>query len=305
MANKTNKDRQDEPGGRAQVGRHLPRIIAVDAEARLRASAPSAWRSSSATVASCCSPSREGLGRPRDRGRDRRRQRGADAVAAARRLQPDDPARGCTPRHELRRAARAACGRASAGAEAAGAEGGRGRGQGQLPKKNHIRRWARGVARQRPGHGAPGGRGRGRALNRDYRGKDYATNVLTFAYAEGEDAAGLPAAAADACRLAGDLVLCVPVVVREAAAGARPWRRTSPTSSCMACCTCGLRSRRTRPRRPRWGAGDRDPASASSATPTLRLERLSGTPTPKWTVPQTARCSSDFRPSLARTGRSR
>ncbi|MBP6802024.1 MAG: rRNA maturation RNAse YbeY, partial [Zoogloea sp.] len=27
----------------------------------------------------------------------------------------------------------------------------------------------------------------GRELNRDYRGKDYATNVLTFAYDEGED----------------------------------------------------------------------------------------------------------------------
>ena len=57
----------------------------------------------------------------------------------------------------------------------------------------------------------------GRALNRDYRGKDYATNVLTFAYAEGEDLPGLPAAAADV-PLAGDLVLCVPVVVREAVA---------------------------------------------------------------------------------------
>lgn len=57
----------------------------------------------------------------------------------------------------------------------------------------------------------------GRQLNRDYRHKDYATNVLTFAYAEGEDLPGLPAAAADV-PLAGDLVLCVPVVVREAAA---------------------------------------------------------------------------------------
>ena len=44
----------------------------------------------------------------------------------------------------------------------------------------------------------------GRALNRDYRGKDYATNVLTFAYGE-EDGA-----------LSGDIVLCAPVVEREA-----------------------------------------------------------------------------------------
>lgn len=43
----------------------------------------------------------------------------------------------------------------------------------------------------------------GRALNRDYRGKDYATNVLTFDYAHE------PVVAAD-------LVLCAPVVEREA-----------------------------------------------------------------------------------------
>ena len=52
----------------------------------------------------------------------------------------------------------------------------------------------------------------GRELNRDYRGKDYATNVLTFAYDGGEDMPlpeGLP--------LMGDLVLCRQVVEREAA----------------------------------------------------------------------------------------
>ena len=42
----------------------------------------------------------------------------------------------------------------------------------------------------------------GRALNRDYRHKDYATNVLTFGYG------GTP--------LGADLVLCAPVVAREA-----------------------------------------------------------------------------------------
>lgn len=41
-------------------------------------------------------------------------------------------------------------------------------------------------------------------LNRDYRGRDYATNVLSFPYTPSPD-------------LAGDLVLCVPVVKREAA----------------------------------------------------------------------------------------
>ena len=49
----------------------------------------------------------------------------------------------------------------------------------------------------------------GRALNRDYRGKDYATNVLTFDYARE------PVVAAD-------LVLCAPVVEREAAEQGRP-----------------------------------------------------------------------------------
>ena len=44
----------------------------------------------------------------------------------------------------------------------------------------------------------------GRALNHDYRGKDYATNVLSFPY-ESEP------------RLAGDLVICPDVVAREAA----------------------------------------------------------------------------------------
>lgn len=49
----------------------------------------------------------------------------------------------------------------------------------------------------------------GRALNRDYRAKDYATNVLSFALNEGDTVAGLP--------LFGDLVFCAPVVAREAA----------------------------------------------------------------------------------------
>lgn len=43
----------------------------------------------------------------------------------------------------------------------------------------------------------------GRALNLNYRGKDYATNVLTFVYD-------------DADPLYGDVVMCAPVVAREA-----------------------------------------------------------------------------------------
>lgn len=49
----------------------------------------------------------------------------------------------------------------------------------------------------------------GRALNRDYRGKDSATNVLTFVYDDDFPGAELP--------LAGDIVLCAPVVASEAA----------------------------------------------------------------------------------------
>ena len=43
----------------------------------------------------------------------------------------------------------------------------------------------------------------GRALNREYRHKDYATNVLTFDYVQEPE-------------IEADLVLCAPVVAREA-----------------------------------------------------------------------------------------
>ena len=45
----------------------------------------------------------------------------------------------------------------------------------------------------------------GRELNKNYRGKDYATNVLTFVYD-------------DMPELAGDIVICAPVVELEAVA---------------------------------------------------------------------------------------
>lgn len=50
----------------------------------------------------------------------------------------------------------------------------------------------------------------GRALNAKFRGKDYATNVLTFTYADASqpfDKAGL---------LYGDIVICAPVAEQEA-----------------------------------------------------------------------------------------
>lgn len=51
----------------------------------------------------------------------------------------------------------------------------------------------------------------GQSLNLAYRQRDYATNVLTFEY--GEDPSGL---------LSGDIVLCMPVLRREAQAQGKP-----------------------------------------------------------------------------------
>ncbi|GAB3377424.1 rRNA maturation RNase YbeY [Lysobacter fragariae] len=51
----------------------------------------------------------------------------------------------------------------------------------------------------------------GRSLNRHYRGKDYATNVLSF---PAELPEGLPKGVT--LPLLGDLVICAPVVAREA-----------------------------------------------------------------------------------------
>lgn len=48
----------------------------------------------------------------------------------------------------------------------------------------------------------------GKALNRDFRGKDYATNVLTFAYTEDMDVETTLA----------DIILCTDVLQQEAAA---------------------------------------------------------------------------------------
>ena len=48
------------------------------------------------------------------------------------------------------------------------------------------------------------GEAEGRRLNREFRGGDYATNVLTFVYGDKP--------------LQGDIVICAPVVMREARA---------------------------------------------------------------------------------------
>jgi len=73
-----------------------------------------------------------------------------------------------------------------------------------LPRRPTLRRWAS-AALERDAVVTLRfvGTREGRALNARYRGRDYATNVLTFVYDEG-------------ATLAGDLVLCVPVLRREA-----------------------------------------------------------------------------------------
>ncbi len=78
-----------------------------------------------------------------------------------------------------------------------------------LPLRPQIRAWARAALNV---DGMRGGQitirfvdsEEGQSLNRNYRGKDYATNVLSFPY-ETEPV------------ICGDLVICAPVVEREAA----------------------------------------------------------------------------------------
>ena len=87
-----------------------------------------------------------------------------------------------------------------------------------LPSAASFRRWAeaalQGAKRRKPAELAIRivDLDEGRALNRDYRGKDYATNVLSFP-AELPPGVALP--------LIGDLAICAPVVLREAAEQAK------------------------------------------------------------------------------------
>ena len=83
-----------------------------------------------------------------------------------------------------------------------------------LPSSTSFRRWVeaalRGAKRRKPTELAIRivDTDEGLALNRDYRGKDYATNVLSFPV-ELPPGVKLP--------LIGDLAICAPVVLREAA----------------------------------------------------------------------------------------
>ena len=86
-----------------------------------------------------------------------------------------------------------------------------------LPAASSVRRWVEaalaGHRRAVELHVRYVDSGEGRALNRDYRGKDYATNVLSFP-------AELPAGVRSP--LLGDLVICAPVVALEALGQDKP-----------------------------------------------------------------------------------
>ena len=73
-----------------------------------------------------------------------------------------------------------------------------------LPSPAQLKRWAR-AALERDARVTVRivGRGEARALNRDFRGRNHPTNVLTFVMRERP-------------RLEGDLALCAPVIAREA-----------------------------------------------------------------------------------------
>lgn len=81
----------------------------------------------------------------------------------------------------------------------------------EILKRADIRRWVQ-AAQFAPAEFTFRfvGEAEGRELNRDYRGKDYATNVLTFAYADGEEVS-------DDDVVQADIVLCVDVLLKEAA----------------------------------------------------------------------------------------
>ncbi|MFD1123422.1 rRNA maturation RNase YbeY [Methylophilus flavus] len=73
-----------------------------------------------------------------------------------------------------------------------------------LPTEAEFRRWVRAALRVDTSVTIRiVDAGEGRLLNATYRGKDYATNVLTFPLTEEP-------------QLMGDIVICAPVVVKEA-----------------------------------------------------------------------------------------
>jgi probable rRNA maturation factor len=82
--------------------------------------------------------------------------------------------------------------------------------QAGIPSKNLFRQWAKAAIRvDTEATIRIVDEAEGRALNKAYRGKDYATNVLTFPLA-------------DEPHLMGDIIICAPVVAAEALAQHKP-----------------------------------------------------------------------------------
>jgi probable rRNA maturation factor len=80
-----------------------------------------------------------------------------------------------------------------------------------LPSRRRLRSWAAAALRRKSARVTVRivGAREGRRLNRQFRGKDYPTNVLTFVYD-------------DESPLTGDIALCAPVVAREAREQRKP-----------------------------------------------------------------------------------
>lgn len=90
--------------------------------------------------------------------------------------------------------------------------------QGQAPGDDDFRQWCELALRQRSADSELTIRlvdeAEGRELNCTWRQKDYATNVLSFPADVPDEFLDIP--------LLGDLVICVPVVAREAAEQGKP-----------------------------------------------------------------------------------
>ncbi len=87
---------------------------------------------------------------------------------------------------------------------------------GELPDKADFATWAETALEEEPRRGLVirvVDEAESRALNRDYRGRDKPTNVLSFPF---EPPPGVPS------DHLGDLVICAPVVAREAAGQGKP-----------------------------------------------------------------------------------
>jgi probable rRNA maturation factor len=81
----------------------------------------------------------------------------------------------------------------------------------RFPSRAKVLRWARAAMRRSAEVTVRVvGESEGRRLNRVYRGRDRATNVLSFAYERGARA------------VSGDIALCAPVIRREAERQGKP-----------------------------------------------------------------------------------